>query len=158
MNAIPQLVSPAVDLADPSAYGHLTNETLRFADIDSNGHVNNVAFLVLFENARVTYMAQYMAFMRAHGLSTVVAHLDIDFRRQMFFPGTVRVGARLIEVRRSSFVLGQAIFDQEGRCAAEGHAIIVAYDRDSGRGRPIPEDIRHALQHLAQSPTGIGAG
>jgi len=156
MNAVPQLVSPAIDLTDPSAFGHLTHETLRFGDVDSNGHVNNVAFVVLFENARVTYIAQHMSFMREQGLSTVVAHVDIDFRRQMFFPGTVRAGARLIEVRRSSFVLGQAIFDQEGRCAADGHAVIVAYDRASGRGRTIPDDIRRELVRMAESPTGIG--
>lgn len=155
MNAVPQLISPAIDLTDASAFGHLTSETLRFGDIDANGHVNNVAFLVLFENARVTYIAQHMSFMREHGLSTVVAHLDIDFRRQMFFPGTVRVGARLIEVRRSSFVLGQAIFDQEGRCAADGHAVIVAYDPASGRGQPIPDDARRELVRMAESPGGI---
>jgi acyl-CoA thioester hydrolase len=155
MNAVPQLVSPPIDLKDPSAFGHLTNETLRFGDVDSNGHINNVAFLVLFENARVAYIVEHLKFMRARGLSTVVAHLDIDFRRQMFYPGTVRAGARLIEVRRSSFVLGQAIFDQAGRCAAAGHAVIVAYDPASGRGQPIPDDVRRELVRIADSPTGV---
>lgn len=157
MNGVSQPAVPAIDLADPSAFGHLTSETLRFGDIDANGHVNNVAYLVLFENARVTYIAQHMRFMREQGLSTVVAHLDIDFKRQMFFPGTVRAGARLIEVRRSSFVLGQAVFDSEGRCTATGHAVIVAYDPASGRGQPIPDDVRGQLVRIAGSPTGIPA-
>jgi acyl-CoA thioester hydrolase len=157
MNAVPQPGGLSADLTDARVFGHLTIETLRFGDVDANGHVNNVAYLVLFENARVTYIAQHMKFMRECGLSTVIAHLDIDFRRQMFFPGTVRCGARLIEVRRSSFVLGQAIFDQEGRCAAIGHAVVVAYDPASGRGQPIPDDVRRHLLHIAMSETGVAA-
>ena len=157
MNAVVPPVVPAIDLSDPSVFGHLTRETLRFGDVDANGHINNVAYLVLFENARVTYITSHVRFMRERGLSTVIAHLDIDFKRQMYFPGTVRAGARLVEVRRSSFVLGQAIFDTEGRCAASGHAVVVAYDPASGRGQPIPEDVRRELQRLAESPAGIAA-
>jgi acyl-CoA thioester hydrolase len=145
----------AVDLADPTVLGYLTGETLRFADVDANGHINNVAYLVLFESARGTYIAKHLPFMREQGLSTVIAHIDIDFRRQMFFPGTVRAGARLVEVRRSSFVLGQAIFDAEGQCAATGHAVVVTYDPGSGRGRPITEAVRQSLLQLAASPTGV---
>ncbi|MCW5747916.1 MAG: acyl-CoA thioesterase [Alphaproteobacteria bacterium] len=155
MNAVPQPAAAAFDLSDISVFGHVTRETLRFNDVDANGHINNVAYLVLFENARVTYITQHVRFMRARGLSTVVAHLDIDFRRQMYFPGTVRAGARLIEVRRSSFVLGQAIFDDEGHCVANGHAIVVAYDPASGRGQPMPDDVRAELARLAASPTGV---
>jgi hypothetical protein len=36
---------PAIDLSDPSVFGHLTSETLRLGDVDANGHVNNVAYL-----------------------------------------------------------------------------------------------------------------
>ncbi len=157
MNAVPQPVAPAIDLTDISVFGHLTNETLRFGDVDANGHINNIAYLVLFENARVTYIASHVRFMRERGLSTVVAHLDIDFKRQMYFPGTVRAGARLIEVRRSSFVLGQAIFDADGGCVASGHAVVVAYDPASGRGQPIPDDVRRLLAHISESPAGIVA-
>lgn len=71
MNAVPQLSVPAVDLTDPAVFGHLTSETLRFADVDANDHINNVAYLVLFENARVTYIARHLRFMRERGLSTV---------------------------------------------------------------------------------------
>ncbi len=155
MNAIPHPVAPAIDLTNPDAFGHLTSETLRFGDIDANGHVNNVAYLVLFENARVTYIARHLKFMRERGLSTVIAHLDIDFRRQMFFPGTVRAGARLLEVRRSSFVLGQAIFDPQGGCAATGHAVVVAYDPASGRGQVFPDSVRADLLRIAASPAGV---
>ena len=46
------------DLTDRRIYGFATEEHLRFADVDANGHVNNGAFLQLLENARVSYMRQ----------------------------------------------------------------------------------------------------
>jgi acyl-CoA thioester hydrolase len=155
MNAVPQPAIPPIDLSDPAVFGHLTSETLRFGDVDANGHINNVAYLVLFENARVTYIMQHLPFMRERRLSTVIARLDIDFRRQMHYPGTVRAGARLVEVRRSSFVLGQAIFDAEGNCTASGHAVVVAFDPATGRGQPIADQVRRDLLRIAGSPTGV---
>ena len=46
----------SLDLTDRRVYGFATEEHLRFADVDANGHINNGAFLQLLENARVSYM------------------------------------------------------------------------------------------------------
>ena len=46
----------SLDLTDRRIYGFATEEHLRFADVDANGHINNGAFLQLLENARVSYM------------------------------------------------------------------------------------------------------
>ena len=76
----------SLDLTDRQIYGFATEEHLRFADVDANGHINNGAFLQLLENARVSYMR---AIVRS-GLPrfrVVVGRLEIDFKRQMFFPG-----------------------------------------------------------------------
>ena len=47
-----------LDLTDRRIYGFATEEHLRFADVDANGHINNGAFLQLLENARVSYMRE----------------------------------------------------------------------------------------------------
>jgi len=44
MNAVVQPVVPAIDLSDPSVFGHLTSETLRFGYVDANGYINDVAW------------------------------------------------------------------------------------------------------------------
>ena len=46
----------AVDLADIANFEFVSTEHLRFADLDAHGHVNNVSFLVFFENVRVRYL------------------------------------------------------------------------------------------------------
>lgn len=148
-------VPPAVDLADITSFGFLTTEHLRFADVDANGHINNVAFVTFFENARIRYLQEQLKGLRVlTGAEVVVAHIELDLKRQMFYPGTIRAGARLIELRRSSLVIGQAIFDQEGRCAATGHVVLVSIDKASGRGRPIEGEARAVMTRLMEAPGG----
>lgn len=149
--------APDVDLMSPASFAFQTVENLRFADVDANGHVNNVAFLVFFENARVSFIQRHLPFMRREGLAVVVARLEIDFRAQMHFPGSIRAGARLLEIGRSSFGVGQAIFDQHGKCAATGRATIVAFDREAGKARQLPPEIRADLARMAASPGGAPA-
>jgi len=146
----------AIDLADTKSFGFLTTEHLRFADVDANGHINNVAFVVFFENARIRYLSEQLKGLRVlTGGEVVVAHMQLDLKRQMFYPGTIHAGARLIEVRRSSLVIGQAIFDQEGRCAANGHVVLVSVDKQSGRGRPFEGEARAAVTRLMEAPGGV---
>jgi len=146
-------VPPAIDLADVKSFGFLTTEHLRFADVDANGHINNVAFVTFFENARIRYLQEQLKGLRVlTGAEVVVAHIELDLKRQMFYPGTIRAGARL---RRSSLVIGQAIFDQEGRCAATGHVVLVSIDKSSGRGRPIVDEARATMTRLMEAPGGV---
>jgi acyl-CoA thioester hydrolase len=141
--------APAFDLNDQASYDFFTEERLRFADVDRNGHINNVSFMVFIENARVTYITERLRRIQDAGLRFVIAHLDIDYRRQLHYPGVVRAACRLVEVRRSAFVLAHAVFDQQGLCAATGHAIGVCFDPETNKGRPIPEDVKAELsRHL----------
>ena len=149
-------VPPAIDLADIESFGFLTTEHLRFADVDANGHINNVAFVTFFENARIRYLQDQLKGLRVlTGAEVVVAHIELDLKRQMFYPGTIRAGARLSELRRSSLVIGQAIFDQEGRCAATGHVVLVSIDKASGRGQPIVDEARAVMTRLMEAPGGV---
>jgi acyl-CoA thioester hydrolase len=141
------------DLTDRRIYGFATEEHLRFADVDTNGHINNGAFLQLLENARVSYMR---AIVRS-GLPrfrVVVGRLEIDFKRQMFFPGRATACARLIEVHQRKCVIGHALFDGEGQCTAVLKAIMVSLDERTHRSTPFDPTVRSALEKYAASKDG----
>jgi acyl-CoA thioester hydrolase len=144
----------ALDLTDRRIYGFATEEHLRFADVDANGHVNNGAFLQLLENARVSYMR---AIVRS-GLPrfrVVVGRLEIDFKRQMFFPGRATACARLVEVHERKCAIGHALFDGEGRCTAVLRAIMVSLDERTHRSTPFDPAVRSALERYAASHDGV---
>jgi acyl-CoA thioester hydrolase len=142
------------DLADRRIYGFATEEHLRFADVDANGHVNNGAFLQLLENARVSYMRVIVR----SGLPrfrVVVGRLEIDFKRQMFFPGRATACARLVEVQTRKCVIGHALFDGDGQCTAVLRAIMVSLDERTHRSTPFDPVVRAALERYAASQDGV---
>jgi acyl-CoA thioesterase FadM len=146
----------SLDLTDRRIYGFATEEHLRFADVDANGHINNGAFLQLLENARVSYMR---AIVRS-GLPrfrVVVGRLEIDFKRQMFFPGRATACARLLEVHQRKCVIGHGLFDGEGNCTAVLKAIMVSLNEETHRSMPFEPAVRAALETYAASKDGLGS-
>lgn len=147
------------DLTDRRIYGFATEEHLRFADVDANGHINNGAFLQLLENARVSYMRQIVRqSLRTSDLPrfrVVVGRLEIDFRRQMFYPSRATACARLLEVHERKCVIGHGLFDGEGRCTAVLKAIMVSLNEDTHRSVPFEPAVRAALEKFAASKDGL---
>ena len=146
----------SLDLTDRRIYGFATEEHLRFADVDANGHINNGAFLQLLENARVSYMR---AIVRS-GLPrfrVVVGRLEIDFKRQMFFPGRATACARLLEVHQRKCVIGHGLFDGDGNCTAVLKAIMVSLNEETHRSMPFEPAVRAALEKYAASKDGLGS-
>jgi acyl-CoA thioesterase FadM len=146
----------SLDLTDRRIYGFATEEHLRFADVDANGHINNGAFLQLLENARVSYMR---AIVRS-GLPrfrVVVGRLEIDFKRQMFFPGRATACARLLEVHERKCVIGHGLFDGEGNCTAVLKAIMVSLNEETNRSMAFEPAVRAALEKFATSKDGLGS-
>ena len=122
-----------------------SDEKLRFADLDLLGHVNNTAYAVFSESARI-------AFVEAHGCPAVteatmwvLARLTIDFLAPLRLDaGRVAIGTRPIRVGRSSVTLGQGMF-VGGLCAATAVAVGVLADRRTERSTPLPEDFRRRV-------------
>ncbi len=146
----------SLDLTDRRIYGFATEEHLRFADVDANGHINNGAFLQLLENARVSYMRAIVK----SGLPrfrVVVGRLEIDFKRQMFFPGRATACARLLEVHDRKCVIGHGLFDGDGKCTAVLKAIMVSLNEQTHRSTPFDPAVRAALDRYAASSDGLGS-
>ena len=143
-----------MDLADRRIYGFATEEHLRFADVDANGHVNNGAFLQLLENARVSYMRQIVSG-NLPRFRLVVGRLEIDFKRQMFYPGRATACARLIEAHERKCVIGHGLFDGDGNCTAVLRAIMVSLNEETHRSVPFEPAVRAALDRLVASADGL---
>jgi acyl-CoA thioesterase FadM len=144
------------DLTDRRTYGFATDEHLRFADVDANGHINNGAFLQLLENARVAYLRSIV---RA-GLPRfrmVVGRLEVDFKRQMFYPGRATACARLLEVHERKCVIGQGLFDENGHCTAVLRGILVSLNEQTHRSAPFEAAVRAGLERFAASEDGVAS-
>ncbi len=124
-----------------------TGDVIRFADLDPQGHVNNTVFATFFETGRVMFLREPGNALSPPGTTSVLARLDINFLREMHWPGSVEIGTGIAEIGRSSFTFLQAVF-HEGECAGTGRATMVMIDATTRKARPLPDDVRARLEKL----------
>lgn len=129
-------------------FRHLTPIEVRFRDLDAFGHVNNAVIFTYVETARVRYIAEVGIRLPQtgwHNLSFILAHINCDFRRPIFYGQSVEVGTRTIEVGRSSFKLEHRV-EANGELAAEGYGVIVHYDYAANRSVALSEELRAKIE------------
>jgi acyl-CoA thioester hydrolase len=118
---------------------------LRFNDTDALGHLNNTAYATYAELARVH-------FFRALDIVTgnlILAHLALDFKRQVHFGSSVQVETGVETIGRSSVTMQQRIL-ADGELAATVRSVVVYFDYSTNRPIPVPEKARGVLeQHKA---------
>ena len=139
----------AADLTDAGTFRHWTPVSLRFSDQDSMGHINNVAFAAYVEQARVAFINTFLRNW-GEGIDYILASVNIDYRREMHFPGTVDIGVRLIRIGTKSITTGYGLFKDGTNVATAGSANVF-FDTKNGMTIPIPDNLREILaQELAE--------
>lgn len=134
-----------------AGYPVLTEIPVWWGDQDAFGHVNNTIFLRWFESSRIAYTTQIGLYdlFRARRIGPILAAVSCDFRRQVQFPDTVHVGARIDRIGRTSLVMSHAVVSRAlGAVAAEGTSTIVVFDYDAGVPVPVPDELRAAIATL----------
>ncbi len=139
-----------IDPRDRAAYTHFDTEKLRFSDTDMIGHVNNVAFAALFESGRTAFSHAHLYPHVPRGHLVVMARVEIDYRRELHWPGTVDIGTRIASVGGKSYVMAQAMF-RDAHCVATSRTTLVMIDRHTRRAATLPEDYRQVVTSLLRS-------
>ena len=67
----------------------------------------------------------------------MLANVNIDYRREMHFPGTVQVGGRLLRVGGRSITTGFGAFI-DGVCFATSTSVNVFFDPKTRRSTDMP--------------------
>ena len=119
-----------------------------WGDQDAFGHVNNVRHIRWFESSRVAYLEQsgLAHLMTPGGTAPILVSITCNYRRQLLYPDTVRIGARVAEMGRTSKVLEHLIFsDQHQAIAADGQSTLVLFDFQAQRPVRISEELRTTL-------------
>lgn len=121
-----------------------TREKLRNADTDQFRHVNNAVISTFLESARMEILDRDSLKASLIGRNVVVAHLSIDFLKELYFPGAIEIGSATLKVGRTSFQLVQGLFIGS-ECLVSATATCVLLDTEQGKPTPIPEPVRSHL-------------
>lgn len=133
-------------LPNPPTFAHWTDVTLRFSDQDALGHVNNTKYPQFFEAGRVAFIRQMMSRFQIPYRS-ILASTKINYVQQLHYPGTVRVGTRLIRLGNSSYDLEQVVHrdDAPEQKIATCVSTMVFFDYQANRKVPASEELRRAF-------------
>lgn len=127
-------------MTDGGRGAHRTAIQVRFADTDAQGHLNNGSFAIYAETAR-------LAFFRDLGTEVgalILAHLAIDFRRQVRYGEEVVVESWVERVGTTSVTLRHAV-RADGAVAADVRTVVVRFDYAGQRPTAWAEPMRAAL-------------
>jgi acyl-CoA thioester hydrolase len=135
VNDKPQKTLPR--LAD---YPHQVRDIVRFRDMDAQGHVNNAVYSTYFETGRVVMFRNPDLSVGIDNVTFVLVRAEINFMRELRWPGDLTIGTALKSFGRRSFVVAQAVFQGE-HCAAFGRLVMVLLDKETRRPTPLPAEL-----------------
>jgi acyl-CoA thioester hydrolase len=129
----------------------VTTHRLRFNDTDRLGHVNNAVFAVMLEQGRSELAVLAGLPVESTGQALVIVRLELDFLREMAWPGDVRIESEVVRLGGRSFTVQQRLIHR-GELCARAETVLVMLDRAEGRAVPI-DPWRASLARWQASPS-----
>ena len=136
------MARPDPALLDPARYPFTHTVTTRFADVDPNQHLNNVALSAMMEDARVRFNQAVGLSVKMGERRAMVASVGMEYLAQGHFPQPVEAHCGIEQVGRSSWSIAQ-LLTQQGHVVAFARSVIVAIADDVPA--PIADGDRELL-------------
>lgn len=130
---------------------------VRFSETDMFGHLNNTVPFVYFEAARIGYFKS-LGFMGdwvdpAHETIPVVADLQCDFLRQVFFDEELKIFVKANSVGSSSVDLHYMGKKADGAICFVGRGTMVQISKTTGKGFPWSAEMKSRLENAKKVRT-----
>ncbi|MBV9840076.1 MAG: thioesterase family protein [Sphingomonadaceae bacterium] len=132
----------APELLDTGRYPFVHEVATRFADVDPNWHINNVAMAAAFEDARARFMRSIGVHDALNGMRILIVSAHYEYLAEAHYPQPIVVHVGVVGRGRTSWTVGQVAV-QAGQACGYCQATFVALD-DAGPAVPHAP-IRDAL-------------
>jgi acyl-CoA thioester hydrolase len=116
------------------------SDNVRFGDLDPNQHVNNAVYATYFETGRVTLMKDPRYGLIQPGLAWIMVRLDMHFRAELRWPGTIELGLGVVKFGRTSVTSDQVVFSED-ICVASARSVMVLIDEATRKPAPLTPEI-----------------
>ncbi len=140
---------------DLSHYPHRFPRDIHLHETDAFGHLNNVSFVAYMEEARFSLFRQMKIFdpKDLFTLELILAKIECEYRKIVRYGDKITIYTRVLKIGSSSFTL-EHLFLREGdeTVVARGRAVLVSFDHESGRPKPLPEQLKRKLRKYVGGP------
>jgi acyl-CoA thioester hydrolase len=131
-----------------AAQEHLHEVIIREQHLDAYGHVNNAAYMVLFEEARWEWITPNgFGAKRVQEIQygPVLLEATIRFKREIKLREKIRISTILKEQKGLLSYIFQEMIKEDGQIGAEGTFVLALFDLKARKlMKPTPE-WKHAL-------------
>jgi len=128
---------------------------VRYSDLDTQWHVNNIQFCVYLEQARIEYLQNLGLFdgKSFQDLGVIVAGLQIAYLAPIELNDQIRVGVRVSKLGNKSLTYAYRIEGLDGDPVyATAETVMVAYDFRKKVSVPVPEAWRETIAAFDSIP------
>ena len=105
---------------------------IREAHLDSFGHVNNAAYVMLYEEARWDFITKNgfgLDYIQKHQVGPVILDLSVRFKRELKNREKVIIRSQAIEiVSPKIIILEQQMINEQGKIASEAKFTVGFFD------------------------------
>ena len=137
------MAKPDPALLNAARYPFSHEINTRFADLDPNAHVNNVAMAGLLEDSRVRFHRQCGYRNLLVGMTSMVASVAIEYLGEAAYPDSVEIGCAMEHVGRTSHRLVQVV-TQYGKPIVFARTVLVTVGPDGPA--PLPEGFATSIE------------
>ncbi|MFQ5935680.1 MAG: acyl-CoA thioesterase [Acidiferrobacterales bacterium] len=127
------------------SFSHWASVTLRFADLDTLGHVNSAVYGQYLSEGRTSFIGALLRRFNHTAMDFVLASVKIEYLNELRYPGNVEIGSSVLQLGNKSATLGHGLFKDE-TLVATAESVIVFVDMTTGKSVPIPDDVRRELE------------
>jgi len=135
----------------------ITSIEIRFTDVDSQDHVNHTAIVEWIAHTRVKLIDervnQYDSWLwkdkdkdKDPELDHVLVNLDVNFHKEIFYPGTVEVRGKILNVGNKSVTTEFFVYSGDRvEAVAEAQCINVFFRTSDKKSVNIPDKLKDML-------------
>ena len=119
---------------------------MRFEDIDSFGHVNNIAqqsYFDLGKSALFQHLWQTVG--ESDATPVMMVSVQTDFLRQIRYGDKIEVTTCVESIGTKSLTLRQQIL-RDGEVCSRSRVVMVCYDKERGTSVEVPDSWRVAVE------------
>ena len=118
---------------------------MRFADIDSFGHVNNIAQQSYFDLGKAEFFAELWRLVpEQQQVTAMIVSVQNDFLKQILWGDEVSVITFIEAVGTKSLTFSQQIVRGEELCS-RSRTVMVCYDKEAQESVPVPAEWREFI-------------
>lgn len=121
-----------------------------WGDVDSFGHVNNVAIFKYIQASRVKYIEK-LGLTKMHNeskIGPVLASCQCEFKIPLFYPGQITILSRVDFIKNTSFCIFHQIINDKNQVTGVARDILVLSDFNKNNKVQIPQKIRKRIEKL----------